>query len=100
GGTAAEPPPAPGPRGSSLLDMHFFMKPLRAAPCNFWSSAPNLQVAILSFGLTAKDGVLGSTATSTAAMKAYRAIGYSSPNCPSATLALKSGGAESPENDG
>ena len=44
------------PRGESLLDMHFDMKALRAAPVSFWSSAPNLQVSIFCFDVAAKAG--------------------------------------------
>jgi hypothetical protein len=50
--------------------MHFLMNALRAGPCSFWSSAPNLQVAILSFGVTAKDGALGSITASSVATTA------------------------------
>ena len=42
--------------------MQFFKNLARAAPSSFWSSAPNLQVAIFSFAVTANDGALGSTA--------------------------------------
>ena len=44
------------PRGESLLDMHFAMKLLRAAPVSFLSSAPNLQVSIFCCGVAAKAG--------------------------------------------
>jgi hypothetical protein len=71
-------PPAPAapalPRGSFLLAMQFFMNFARAAPASFWSSAPNLQVAIFSFAVTAKDGALGSAAIRTAAMKTGRCM--------------------------
>jgi hypothetical protein len=49
--------------------MQFFMNFVRAAPASFWSSAPNLQVAIFSFAVTAKDGALGNATISTVAMK-------------------------------
>ncbi len=56
--------------------MHLFRKVARAAPSSFWSSAPNLQVAILSFWLTANDGALGSIAINMAAMNAYRYMAF------------------------
>ena len=49
--------------------MQFFMNLARAAPCNFWSSAPNLHVAIFSFAVTANDGAPGSMAINVAAKK-------------------------------
>jgi hypothetical protein len=73
GGGTAPAAPAP-PRGSFLLAMQFFMNFARAAPASFWSSAPNLQVAIFSFAVTAKDGALGNTAIKTAAMKIGRSM--------------------------
>jgi hypothetical protein len=50
------------PRGSFLVDMQLFMNFVRAAPLSFWSSAPNLQVAILSLAVTASVGALGNAA--------------------------------------
>jgi hypothetical protein len=74
-GGGGTPPAAPAPpRGSFLLAMQFFMNFARAAPASFWSSAPNLQVAIFSFAVTAKDGALGNTAIKTAAMKIGRSM--------------------------
>jgi hypothetical protein len=74
-GGGGTPPAAPAPpRGSFLLAMQFFMNFVRAAPASFWSSAPNLQVAIFSFAVTAKDGALGNTASRTAAMKIRRCM--------------------------
>ena len=52
--------------------MQFFKNFVRAAPCSFWSSAPNLQVAIFSFAVTANDGALGIMAISTAVKKTAR----------------------------
>ena len=52
--------------------MQFFKNLARAAPSSFWSSAPNLQVAIFSFAVTANDGALGSTAMSAAVKKSVR----------------------------
>src|ERR1700744_1995850 len=89
------PSEGPGPRGSSWFDMHFFIKALRAAPASFWSSAPNLQVAILSFWLTANDGPLGTMASSTAVMKTYRGMIGPFP-LRGVTLALKGAGAKIP----
>jgi hypothetical protein len=52
--------------------MQFFKNFALAALCSFWSSAPNLQVAIFSFAVTATDGVLGSMAISAAVKKMVR----------------------------
>jgi hypothetical protein len=80
------PPAAPdvGPRGSFRLAMQFFKNLVRSAPCSFWSSAPNLQVAIFSFAVTANDGAIGSTAMSAAVKKRVREAWLSmafSPDC-------------------
>jgi hypothetical protein len=72
GGGAPPAAPEPGPRGSFLLAMQFLRNFVRSAPCSFWSSAPNLQVAIFSFAVTANDGVLGSMASSAAVKKIVR----------------------------
>jgi len=66
--------PDAGPRGSFLFDMHFFMNAARSAPCRCWSSAPNLQVASLSFCEIAKDGALGSITANVAATMAVRSM--------------------------
>ncbi len=52
--------------------MQFLKNFARAAPVNFWSSAPNLQVTIFSFAVTANDGVLGSMAMGAATNKAAK----------------------------
>jgi hypothetical protein len=72
GAGAAAAAPVAGPRGSFLLAMQFFKNFAFAAPCSFWSSAPNLQVAIFSFAVTANDGALGSMAINMAVKKMVR----------------------------
>jgi hypothetical protein len=71
---AAGGAPTAGPRGSSLLAVHFFMNLSRAAPFSFWSSAPNLQVSIFAFEVIANDGELDRTNAKLAAKAASRSM--------------------------
>jgi hypothetical protein len=50
--------------------MHFFMKALRVLPWRCWSSAPNLQVTILSLAVAAYAGGQDDKAANMAAARA------------------------------
>ena len=89
GGAAVGPivPMAPAPpRGSFRLAMQSLMNFVRCAPASFWSLAPNLHVAIFSFGVTANDGALNITVNRPAATA--NRIMAKVPGCEGAILAL------------
>src|ERR1700691_3321379 len=79
-------PMAPAPRGSFLLAMQSLMNFVRCAPASFWSSAPNLHVAILSFDVTANDEVPNITVNRPAATA--NRIMAEVPGCDAVILAL------------